>query len=281
MNLFSTTDTAASPQKRIVITLIVVLIVIGAAVWWTSRKPKDIQALGPFNVGNAEYTGDRWLPVFTPEQAARTRGNNCTFSFFVYVDDVSRGVAPLRSDGTQYVVTVGNVVGVTMDTVNQNAIVDVLQAPPHEYHSMNMPVAKEGRIRSMVVKNVLVSKWNQVCVSIEGRSVDVYVNGRLLTSSQLDNIPNATLSGMLLNQSPDFSGQTCLFQMWPERRTAKQVLENYQRNVDMRGKPIVPDPSLSWGNVWERGKKALCEGTGLCSVQIQAGPLEYVEYEFA
>lgn len=285
MNLFPTAGfgTAAqemSPKQRIYITLVIVLVLIAAIALWVSRKPKDVLALGPFNVGGVGG-GERWLPVFTPEQAAKVRGNNCTFSFFVYAKDVSQAVGALREDGTQYLVTVGNVVGVTFDTINQNAIVDVLQAPPHAYKSMNMPVGKEGRVRSMTVKNVMVSKWNQITVSIEGRSMDAYINGRLVASAQLDNIPNAQLGGILLNQSPDFSGQTCLFQMWPERRTSKQVLENYQRNTDLRGKPIVPDPSLSWGNVWERAKKALCDGSGLCSVQIQAGPLEYVEYEFA
>lgn len=280
---FGTGGQEMTPKQRIILTLVIVLVLIAAIAWWVSRRPKDVLALGPFNVGSGTVAvaEERWLPVFTPEQAAKVRGNNTTFSFFVYAKDVTQAVGVPRTDGTQYVVTVGNVVGITLDTVNQNAVVDVLQAPPHAFRSMNMPAAKEGLVRSMTVKNVMVSKWNQITVSIEGRSVDAYVNGHLVASAQLDNIPNAQLGGMLLNQSPDFSGQACLFQMWPERRTAKQVLENYQRNTDLRGKPIVPDPSLSWGNVWERAKKALCDGTGLCSIQIQAGPLEYVEYEFA
>lgn len=273
-----------SPKQRILITLAIVLVVIAAIMWWVSRRPKDVLALGPFNVGMGSATegrGQRWLSVFTPEQAARVRGNNCTFSFFVYAKDGSQSIGLPRTDGSQYLVTVGNVVGVSFDTMHQNVVVDVLQAPPHSYRTMNMPVSMEGLVRSMTVKNVMIAKWNQVTVSIEGRSVDTYVNGHLVASSHLDNIPNAQLGGMLLNRSPDFTGQVCLFQMWPERRTARQVLENYQRNTDLRGKPIVPDPALSWGNVWERAKKALCDGTGLCSIQVKAGPLEYVEYEFA
>lgn len=282
MDVFSITGAEdMAPRQRVMFTLVAVLIVVGLIVWWVRSRPKDILTHGPFSVGKGGVKEDRWLPIFTPEQAAKTRGNNCTFSFFVYMDDVSQGVAPLRTDGTQYLVTIGNVVGITMDTVNQNAVVDILQAPPHEFYSMNMPVAKEGLLRSMVVKDVMISKWNQITVCIEGRSVDAYVNGRLVASSQLDNIPNAVLSGMLLNQSPDFAGQACLFQMWPERRTGKQVLENYQRNSDIRGKPLVPSAGLSWGNVWERGKKALCDGTGICSLQVQTGPMEYIEYEFA
>lgn len=285
MDFFQSANTGglgpADTRKRVILTLVVVLVVLAAIVWYVQSRPKDILTYGPIDVGKGGYSGDRWLPIFTPEQVSRIRGNNTTFSFFVYVNDVSQGVGPLRTDGTQYLLTVGNVVGVTMDTVNQNAIVDVLQAPPHQFASLNTPVNKEGLVRTVVVKNVMVAKWNQLTVSIEGRSVDVYVNGRLITSAQLDNVPNAQLGGMLLNQSPDFAGQTCLFQMWPERRTSKQVLENYQRNSDLRGKPNVPVTGLSWGNVWERAKAALCDGTGMCGVQIKAGPLDYVEYEFA
>ncbi len=111
--------------------------------------------------------------------------------------------------------------------------------------------------------------------------MDVFINGHLASSMQLDNIPAAPMSGIFVNSSPDFDGQIALMQIWPERRTSGQILENYKKNTDLRGKPILPSPSLQWENIVTRLQEAICRGTGFCGITISSGPLEYVEYEFA
>jgi hypothetical protein len=116
---------------------------------------------------------------------------------------------------------------------------------------------------------------------VEGRSVDVFINGILGSSMQLDNVPAAPMSGLFLNASPDFQGQIALMQLWPERRTSGQILENYKRNTDTRGRPILPSPTWSWDNLFTKMKEAVCKGTGFCGVRMASGPLDYVEYEFA
>jgi hypothetical protein len=120
-----------------------------------------------------------------------------------------------------------------------------------------------------------------VTVCVEGRSVDVFINGILASSMQLDNVPAAPMSGLFLNASPDFQGQVALMQVWRERRTSQQILENYKRNTDTRGRPLLPATSWTWGNIVDKMKEAICRGTGFCGLRISSGPLDYVEYEFA
>jgi hypothetical protein len=84
-------------------------------------------------------------------------------------------------------------------------------------------------------------------------------------------------SGIWLNESPDFDGQIALIQAWPTRRTAGNIMDNYQRKTDLRGKPYIPDPKL---NIIEFFK-GFCSLTGFCGFDPKPTPLEFVDYEFA
>jgi hypothetical protein len=61
----------------------------------------------------------------------------------------------------------------------------------------------------------------------------------------------------------------------------KQILENYQQNIDPRGKPLIPDQLLSWKNVLDTILKGVCDSTGFCGFQVKVGPMQYIDYEFA
>lgn len=274
-------------RQKIALTIMIGIAIFAIVLWWLRRQPKDIVFLGPVDVGPGKQVDpDRmWVPLMNADQIAKTSGNNITCSFFVYVKASSVSQVPMNNDGSyrfNYVLTVGNTMGITIDPSRQICTVDILQSSPAKPRGTTI-AAKNGLepLRTLEVANVAVSKWNQVTVCVEGRSVDVYLNGKLATSAILDNVPVAMFSGLMLNGSPDFDGQLCLFQVWKERRTSSQILENYQKHTDLRGKPNVPDPELTFAGAWERFLKASCEKTGICGFPVRVGPMQYVEYEFA
>jgi hypothetical protein len=130
----------------------------------------------------------------------------------------------------------------------------------------------------------MIAKWNQVAFTIEGRTIDIYLNGKLVKSKLLDNVPASQMGSLILNNSPDFTGQAGFFQAWPYRRTTVQMMDNYKRNTDPRGKPLIPDigPKLTPRDALRDLKERICKATGFCGLSIVVGsPLNYVEYEFA
>jgi hypothetical protein len=294
-NLFGSQANAGgglSTRQKIALTILIVIAITSIVLWWIRTSPKDMVYLGPKDVGpgKAEDPDNPWVPLMTAEQIAKTAGNNMTCSFFLYVNASSVAQLPANYDGSykfNYLLTVGNTLGITVDPAYQKCTVDILQAAPHNTRGNTM-TAKEGLrqdgqliIRTLDVPNVLVSRWNQITVCVEGRSIDVYLNGKLATSAVMDNVPISAFSGLKLNSSPDFEGQVCMFQMWKERRTKEQIVTNYKENTDVRGKPNVPDPELTFSGAWDRFMKASCEKTGICGFPVKVGPMEYVEYEFA
>jgi hypothetical protein len=280
---------ATSPRTIQTAASVVAALVVVILVWYIyTHRAKLAKSDGPFDLRNDEVNkgeDQKWFPVFDADQTQLSAGNNITMSFFVYVKDLTMDRIPVNYDGSyrfQYLLTIGNIVGFIINPVKQECIVDVLQTPPHGYNT-NRVEQKAVVLRSTTIPHVMISRWNQIAICIEGRSVDLYLNGDLVSSIQLDNLPLAPMNGVLLNSSPDFMGQACLFQMWPERRTIEQIRENYMANTDTRGRPNIPEPGIAWRDVWGSMRAQVCDKTGLCAGidDAAAGPLNYVEYQFA
>jgi len=162
---------------------------------------------------------------------------------------------------------------ITVDPIHQKARVSLQPLTDRTLRRVDAPV-------DIVIDNFVVSRWNQITVSVLGRSADVYLNGALIKSAILENVPILSPVGLLLETVPDFSGQAGLIQAWPRRLTVDEVMRNYKQNVDLRGKPNIAIEGLSWSEVWSNFKIQLCKA-GFCGFKYDVGPLQYVDYEFA
>ncbi len=284
MDAFGTSEGFFS-RRMIALSILVIVAAIGLILWLNHRKPKDVLTIGPYNIGPNSNADVKWIPMMTADQIAKTTANNITCSFFLYVDTDVLNQLPINYDGSyslEYVMKVGRTMGITINPVKQECIVDILQSDPHTHQGTTIKGRTGDRaIRTIRIPNFYLAKWNQITITVEGRSIDIYLNGKLVNSAVMDNVPITLFSGMDLNASPDFNGQVCLAQLWPERKTSQQILENYRNNTDTRGRPIVPEPSLSFSGAFERFNKVLCTSTGICGFIIQTGPADYVEYDFA
>jgi len=274
-NFFSTTAVAKPGEKSstlfLYVSIVVVLFVLGALLYWWFR-PRDLTTtvLGPYVLNDA-VSGNSTETIFTQKDVETTLGNNFTLSFFVYMEDVNRERISIggpegdfRFKPLIYILGVG----------------DVLIDPIHQVgHLRIKPLNPEGLV-STNFDNVMVSRWNQITITMEGRSVDIYLNGAIVTSTLLDNLPSLKPLGVLLEKSPDFAGQAGLFQSWPRRLSEQEIIRNYKRNTDTRGKPLIPDIGPSIMDIFKNMGKGLCD-IGFCGFRFRTGPMEYVDYEFA
>jgi hypothetical protein len=163
---------------------------------------------------------------------------------------------------------------------------DILLDPIHQMARVRIKPLTQGAlinpdtVTSIDVDNFMIARWNQLTVTLEGRTVDIYLNGVLAKSTLLDNLPILNPVGILLETSPDFSGQAGLFQAWPRRLTESQIAVNYARNADTRGKPRIPDVGYTLAEFLKGFRTEFCS-LGFCGNLLNTGPLNYVDYEFA
>ena len=277
----STVTSTTGMQPSVFYFLLVCFIVLIGflAFLWLKPRADSVTVMGPYVL---EGTSLKPRPnsietVMTQQQITSSLGNNFTLSFFVYMDDVNRERIPIagpkgdfRFKPFLYILGVGDVL---LDPIHQIARVRI------------RPLTKGALINpdiktSIDVENFMIARWNQLTITMEGRTVDVYLNGALAASTLLENLPILNPSGVLLETSPDFSGQAGLIQAWPHRLTEAQILKNYKRNTNVRGKPHIPDVTPTLKSMFTTMGAHLCE-LGFCGFRISTSALDYVDYQFA
>jgi len=265
------TSSSGSSMYFGIVLVIIVLITIG--VIWYLRKISDMSVvLGPFVLDGMGSTPEK---IFTQAQIEHSLGNNFTLSFFLYMDKVNKERIPFAGPDGEYrgkpIVYIRGVGDITVDPIHQKMRLNIRPL------IQNSGRFEEGSVVPLNVDNFMIARWNQVTFSIEGRTVDLYVNGNLMKSMLLDNLPILNPIGVTLETSPDFVGQAGYFQAWPRRLKENEIIQNYKRVTDTRGKPLIPDKGP---DLFKHFGKSLCD-MGLCGIRISAGPLHYVDYDFA
>lgn len=261
-----------SPRVFLIGGLVIAVIVFVVLLWYFWPRTNDSTVVGPF-VLSATPKLTSALTVFTQSQITKSLGNNFSLGFFVYMDKLNEARIPFAgSPGDYRIKPFVNILGVGSISVD----------PIHQEvrFSVNTTSPEFGKKADLTVDAFAIARWNQVLITVEGRTVDMYVNGALRQSILLSNIPVWTPVGVLLETSPDFSGQAGLFQAWPYRLTEAAIMKNYKRNTDTRGKPHIPDKEPSVSDIFSHMKFNLCK-FGFCSKPKVTSPTEYVEYQYA
>jgi hypothetical protein len=91
------------------------------------------------------------------------------------------------------------------------------------------------------VDGIPLQRWNQVVISFEGRTVDIYCNGALMSSTTLFNVPPIPNASITLLPS-NIVGEIAYIQVWSRRLTTSEVASNYVETSDSQGRPYLgPD----------------------------------------
>lgn len=89
-----------------------------------------------------------------------------------------------------------------------------------------------------------MQRWNQLVISLEGRSMDFYINGSLATSAQLENVPPSGSASVTVVPAT-VMGSAALAQVWPRRLTMSEVTANYASTADSQGRPFLGSSLLA------------------------------------
>lgn len=275
-------------NPRFLFLIVVILIILLGIVYVLYFMPKSDETvvLGPFVLNGIpsehQAGGSTVTSVLTKTQLSKSLKSNFTVSFFVYMDKLNMERIPFAGPEGEYrFKPLINLIGVgefVLNPVHQKAL---LRLTPLVPSVMNGKVSLPPRAE---IDNVMNSRWNQITIAVEGRSIDIYLNAHHATSLILENLTWTNPTGMLLETSPDFWGQAGMIQAWPRRLTEKEIWENYKHVTDLRGKPNIPDAQPTFKSIWHELYKLLCHA-GFCpnnrKDSRRTDGLDYVDYEYA
>ena len=91
---------------------------------------------------------------------------------------------------------------------------------------------------AVVLPHVPLQRWTQVTLAFEGRTMDLFVGGKLIKSHTLNNVPpSATASITIVPEG--IRGKLAHVQLWSRRLTVSEVEANFIDTSDSQGRPYL------------------------------------------
>jgi hypothetical protein len=205
---------------------------------------------------------DLWAPA-NPVVVDRTTVRNqmagsYTLSTFIKID----AVPDMRSAATQ-LLTLPSVWALNYDPASE-ALVFQFQAPATEVRVPGFPL----------------QRWNQLTLTLEGRSIDIYVNGTLTKSALLENVPPSGNSSVTIVPG-NVMGSIALAQVWSRRLTVSDVTANYASTADSQGRPFLGAALLAPLKNIGTFPDIFCPGGDCKTATPTASPAQTWEFPYA
>lgn len=136
---------------------------------------------------------------------------NFTYSIWVYIDDWSYNY------GSEKVIfTKGDSPKVSLGA-NEN--------------DLNVSMKLDGGDNTFMcgLPNVPLQRWTNIIITLNGRSMDLYLNGKLTRTCLLKDVPSIdATSNLLLTPNGGFSGYTTNFKYWADTINPQQAWNIYK-----------------------------------------------------
>jgi hypothetical protein len=224
------TSTHIVPIIAVIVGITLIVLVIFVAIQMRKYYP-TIALKGPVDLYDPSSPVIVDRPTTTGQMSA-----TYTLSFYVYMD----AVPDMRVEATPLLKWPG-AWNINYNPAQEVLIWDVYPTPDS--------TDRGNKTDIISLPNVPLQRWMQVTASFEGRSFDFYMNGSLVRSHILTNLPPAVNASIILVPG-GIRGQIAYAQVWPRRLTVNEVRNNYQDTSDSQGRPYLgPDFMKSLTNI--------------------------------
>jgi hypothetical protein len=127
------------------------------------------------------------------------------------------------------------------------------------------------------VPGISPMRWYHTAITVEGRSIDIYINGKHVKSVQLPNVLKQVASGIQMVGDSGILGTMALWSMTEGRMVESQVNSQYKNTSDTLGQPLIP---IDYSFNLSKFKVTLCPGMPWCE-EVKGNCNKYVKYQFA
>jgi hypothetical protein len=97
------------------------------------------------------------------------------------------------------------------------------------------------------VPNIPLQTWFSVSVTVFGRNLDVYIDGKLVKSCFLSGVPKPAVGDIQLTPEGGFSGRICNFYHYPRMLTPSDALSFWQAGTTCKNKTAAGGSSAATG----------------------------------
>lgn len=199
--------------RKIIIAIIIVVILYFLFTWLFADSSRTVLTR-LHNATVEQVIQAKDLPV--------TAAQNFTFSICFYVDDWNPNFGRTKTIFARLDENKQNSPLVEFDSYVNNITVHLATYP-----RANAP-ANEGKDESVTLENVPLQRWTSFIMVINGRALDLYLDGKLVKTKILDNVPKATRSNIYLTPGGGFGGSTSNFLYINRPLNPREVYDLYR-----------------------------------------------------
>lgn len=212
------------PVVAVIVGIAILVLIIYTIIVATTARPA-LTVLGPIDLFSPSPT----VTVIDRTKTKSAMAGTYTLSFFIRID----AVPDMRSDATPLMTWPG-VWELNYNPAHEELVWIVQQSPSQSAPSSLMP-------ERVALKGVPLQRWTQITLGFEGRTMDMYVNGTLVRSYSLANLPPTppASSSSITLVAGGLMGQLAYVQLWSRRLTVGQVASNYVDTADSVGRPYL------------------------------------------
>ena len=216
MNRFNSFGNMNYGQGGILSTMLkalVLLFIVYLIVNWYFKKSKKLISMSSGTIAHSISADD------LPEN---TQAGNYTYSMWFYIHDWNKKYGQPKTilqrgedDDESLKVSLGETENNITVKIKHFGVDDTPSQPPHE----------------TTVQNIPLQKWVNLTISTFGKSLDIYLNGKLYKTDVLPNLPKPDIEGTPVLITPDggFSGWTTNFLYTPSPTNPQQAYNIYKK----------------------------------------------------
>jgi len=157
------------------------------------------------------------------EQLPVNASSHFTFSICFYVDDWNYNFGKNKEIFTRLDENKQPCPSVVFDKYENNLNITLAT-----YKKGDGATSNEATMENLMLENVPLQRWTSLILTVNGRAVDVYMDGKLVKTKVLQNVPKATRSNIYLTPGGGFSGSTANFLYINRSLNPREVYDIYK-----------------------------------------------------
>jgi len=200
-------------MDKIIIVLIIVIIILIYFLYRTSKKASTVNTSVLYNLNNS-------TPVINSADLTNPKSQSFSYSTWIFVNSWNNTIAKNVFTNSSGLIRLD--LGTTTPTLTTQ-------------------IGNNDKI--YITQNFPIQKWVFVVVSVDSQTVDCYLDGKLLTSTKLNNLPAITDSYTV--SFGNFDAYVTGFKYESKPLNPQQVWSNYMKGNGYTGGKFGVDVSLT------------------------------------
>ena len=170
-------------------------------------------------------SGKKTKTIAASSMPANNNSGNFTYSLWFYVNDWNYRFGEEKVVLTRLNSDNKDAPTISFDTMENNILVTLSTYPS----SGSSTDASVSYTKTYTVKNFQLQKWVNLIVSVYGRTLDVYLDGKLVRTFVLPGIPKvSTKTNVQITPNGGFDGSTSSIKYWPNAKNPQEAYNIYR-----------------------------------------------------